>query len=448
MLSVLLPEPSSKPQLTSLYSSSDPYFPSPTALPPTPPLHTVDGNIPRSKGKRRHWAIARNAPARRARDAAIDGEEELPPWKVPHDAHSTDYGVFATLAGHVAQEYRIQDPRADLASEAQLFGVLRHSIDRSVAWRDPSWSRDELDLTANGYWARRGRAAEDYVRDVVYGGVDGLAYVRSLAEFVGQPTDTVRQVLQKPGTALMGVIAQGNAASSGLSSLGMPLAQYVSETVIDPLTDGRHRLLRETSLRLAGLNIPISPATSSQVDRSLHLLPQSARHLVELRQIYTHSLDMAALIHQSDELFKADEEWAGRAYIEEQQKKREEEQRRAEAEEASGSAMQYLAFAIKSHEQAQAAGAAARETGDVLRHALEFSADLIVQLANTRRESDGTKMEVDDEESGSEDPLMRKLRLNLLSLAKRAPLDKISRLPSELVPEAIRQYVPTIEPKS
>lgn len=356
--------------------------------------------------------------------------------------------MFATLAGHVAQEYRIQDPRADLASEAQLFGVLRHSIDRSVAWRDPSWSRDELDLTANGYWARRGRAAEDYVRDVVYGGVDGLAYVRSLAEFVGQPTDTVRQVLQKPGTALMGVIAQGNAASSGLSSLGMPLAQYVSETVIDPLTDGRHRLLRETSLRLAGLNIPISPATSSQVDRSLHLLPQSARHLVELRQIYTHSLDMAALIHQSDELFKADEEWAGRAYIEEQQKKREEEQRRAEAEEASGSAMQYLAFAIKSHEQAQAAGAAARETGDVLRHALEFSADLIVQLANTRRESDGTKMEVDDEESGSEDPLMRKLRLNLLSLAKRAPLDKISRLPSELVPEAIRQYVPTIEPKS
>lgn len=448
MLSVLVPEPSTKPQLTSLYSSSDPYFPSPTALPPTPPLHTVDGNVPRSKGKRRHWTIARNAPARRARDATIDGEEEFPAWKAPHDAHSTDYGVFATLAGHVAHEYRVQNPRADLASEAQLFGVLRHSIDRAVAWRHPSWTQEELDRTSEGYWARRGRAAEDYVQDVVYGGVDGLAYVRSLAEFVSRPTDTVCLNLGTLRTALIDMMVQDNTASPGEGSLGMPLAQYVAETVIDPLTNGRHRLLRETSLRLAGFDTPISPFTASQVERSLHLLPESARLLVELREIYTHSLDMTALIHQSDELFKADEEWAGRAYIEEQQKKREEEQKRAEAAEASGNAMQYLAFAIKSHEQAQAAGAAAQETRDVLRHALEVSADLIVQLANKRKEDEGMKMEVDDEGGAGEDPLMRKLRLNLLSLAKRAPLDKISRLPSDLVPKAIRHIVPTIEPAS
>lgn len=440
VLSVLLPESSTKPQLTSLYSSSDPYFPSPTGLPPTPPLHTVGGNVPRSKGKRRHWTIARNAPARRARDTAVDGEEELPAWKVPHEAHATDYGVFATLTGHMAHEYRVQNPRTDLASEAQLFGILRHSIDRAVAWRHPSWAQDALDLTPDGYWARRGRAAEEYVQDVVYGGVDGLAYVRRLAEFVSGPTDTVWLTVYKLRTSLTGVTAQGEATSSHYSALGRPLAQYVAETVIDPLTDGRHRLLRETSLRLAGLDIPISPSTSAQVDRSLHLLPQSARHLVELREIYTHSLDMTALIHASDELFKADEEWAGRAYIEDQQRKREEEQQRAEAEEASANAMQYLAFAVKSHEQAQAAGVAAQETRGVLQHALEVSADLIVQLANTRREA---TMEVDGE---GEDPLMRKLRLNLLSLAKRAPLDKISRLPSDLVPKAIRHIVPTIEP--
>lgn len=194
VLSVLLPEPATKPLLTSLYASSDPYFPSPTALPTdqtTGPLHTVDSNQPRAKGKRRHWGIVRNAPSRRVKESANDGEEELPAWKIPHAPHSTDYGAFATLTGRIAREYRVQSPGTDLGSEAQLFGALRHSVDRVVMWKEPSWSDDDLDLSSEGYWARRGRTAEDYVRDVVYGGVDGLAYVRSLAEFVGRPTHVV-----------------------------------------------------------------------------------------------------------------------------------------------------------------------------------------------------------------------------------------------------------------
>ena len=43
-----------------------------------------------------------------------------------------------------------------------------------------------------------------------------------------------------------------------------------------------------------------------------------------------------------------------------------------------------------------------------------------------------------------EDPLMRRVRLNLIALAKRAPLDKIARLPAALVPESIRDMVPTV----
>lgn len=198
VLSALLPEPPSKPLVTSLYPSSDPYFPSPTTLPPdqpAPPLHTVDGNQTRAKGKRRHWSIVRNASARRAKDIINEGEEEIPAWKVPHEPHATDYGVFATLAGRVAREYRVQDTGADLGSEAQLFGALRHSVDRAVSWKHPSWSNDDLDLSADGYWARRGHAAEDYVRDVVYGGVDGLAYIRSLAEFVKRPVHEVFNIL-------------------------------------------------------------------------------------------------------------------------------------------------------------------------------------------------------------------------------------------------------------
>jgi bromodomain-containing protein 7 len=240
-------------------------------------------------------------------------------------------------------------------------------------------------------------------------------------------------------------------------ALGMPLARYVEETVIDPLTDGRHCLVREASKRLVDPHTPIDVSTASQVDRSLYVLPHSARALVELRKIYTHLLDMAALIREKDELFKADEVWAGRAHLEEQARLREEEQRHAEAEHeralgdgaGSSSAMQYLAFAIKSHEQAQAAvGALQTESAETLRHALDFSADLIVQLANRAGAppEEDVKSEGDADGEKTEDPLVRQLRLNLLSLAKRAPLDKISRLPSDLVPESIRHIVPTMEP--
>lgn len=47
-----------------------------------------------------------------------------------------------------------------------------------------------------------------------------------------------------------------------------------------------------------------------------------------------------------------------------------------------------------------------------------------------------------------EDPTLRNLRLNLLALAKRAPLDMIARLPLELVPEHIRHYIPMLDSSS
>ena len=44
-----------------------------------------------------------------------------------------------------------------------------------------------------------------------------------------------------------------------------------------------------------------------------------------------------------------------------------------------------------------------------------------------------------------EDPVLKKLRLNLLALAKRAPLDQIMKLPPELVPAHLRHIVPTAD---
>ena len=238
--------------------------------------------------------------------------------------------------------------------------------------------------------------------------------------------------------------ADENEASSALPphrGLGTSLAKYVEDSVVDPLTEGRHRLLRETARRLCISSSRLDPAREAQLDYSLKTLPQAARSLVELRKIATQQLDMGALIKCSDELFIADTVWAGKMYAEEQRRKHEEEQERALEESSDKNALQYLQFAIQSHEQAQA-GAALPETQEMLEHAMEYSANLIVALA--QRAASEIKLE---EEEG-EDPTVRDLRLNLLALSKRAPLDKIARLPPELVPESIRHIVPTIDSRT
>ena len=67
----------------------------------------------------------------------------------------------------------------------------------------------------------------------------------------------------------------------------------------------------------------------------------------------------ALCLRKRDELFLTDDDWAGKQYAEVQKQKRLEEQKRSEAEKeralADGSAhpMQYLRFAIQSHEEAQ-----------------------------------------------------------------------------------------------
>ena len=106
-----------------------------------------------------------------------------------------------------------------------LFGVIRSSLDCSQAVRNvggggedglntaataaPTTTPTSTSSTktprtganslANAYWTtQRAAEAEDYIRDVVYGGVDGLAYVRSLAEFVdGNCLHRVRMVFRE-----------------------------------------------------------------------------------------------------------------------------------------------------------------------------------------------------------------------------------------------------------
>ena len=240
--------------------------------------------------------------------------------------------------------------------------------------------------------------------------------------------------------------------------LGAPLAQYVENTIVDPLTDGRHKLLRDAARELwnlkpsnstniepsaPDLNVGIDAATAAQVEYACTVLPRAARSLVELRKLAGTPIDMAALIKAPDELFLADSEWAGAAYAATQDTDKDKEGN-----------VPY----IQPHDQS----GVQLESRAMLEHALAYAADLIAELAagmngdgsqpQSQGSDDDAPMAVDIDreddrhgrQDGKEDPKMRELRLNLLALAKRAPLDKIARLPADLVPEKIRHIVPTI----
>jgi bromodomain-containing protein 7 len=143
---------------------------------------------------------------------------EVPAWQVAREAHGVDFGCFALLGAELEAEMRrrrfgvgvngttgVVGEKGD-REEDVLLGLVRSSLDCSQAARNvgggddgataaptmaptpaPTFktARTGANLLANAYWtSQRAAEAEDYIRDVVYGGVDGLAYVRSLAEFV------------------------------------------------------------------------------------------------------------------------------------------------------------------------------------------------------------------------------------------------------------------------
>lgn len=240
------------------------------------------------------------------------------------------------------------------------------------------------------------------------------------------------------------------------TALGKPLAQWVDQTVVEPLTGGRHRLLREVALHLHDPLAPIDPAVQKQVEYSLNVLPRATTQLEELHKMAREPIDMASLIRAPTELFLAEDVWAGAAFKAQRQREREEARDRALAEEPGKNAAEYLAFAIESHKQAEAAVAPGlTDDAEVLAHALQYSADVIAQRG--ARPDEDIEMEPaaeaeeardvpgDAEGQADEDPVLRKLRLNLLALAKRAPLDQIAKLPTDLVPEYIRHVVPTTD---
>jgi bromodomain-containing protein 7/9 len=237
-------------------------------------------------------------------------------------------------------------PPEVLATQERLFEVLHTGLENAV--------RSQIDTNQT-------TAAESWLREIVYGGFDGLAYMRSVAEFVTPNPDT-------------------NESASNTS-----LPEYVDAMLINELTGRRHQIVEAA---LTG-------------DRVSDQKPLISTLTPELPVIPTAQLDLGSLISAPNELFDAENAWAG---------------------------------------------AGVNEDSAVLARALTHASRLLERLNAKRTEGGTTEMEVDSEENaGKERDLETELRMNLIALAKRAPLDQIARMPPELVPPHLRHVVPTIE---
>ncbi|KAG7098803.1 hypothetical protein E1B28_000708 [Marasmius oreades] len=406
VLSALVPDTRTRPYLSPLYPpllpTNDHYpshsqTPQPLAQFPTavnlswdrPPI----SDLPSERStKFRYWNIQRNANNRgRAKDRDEERDEnDESDWKVGREAHTTDFGSFAILAAEIAEEMKRRGTFKD--EEEGTFSLLRDSLDPELVNRPPE--KNIAISPLQHYWSvNRAIEGESYIRDVVYGGSSGLAYVRSVAEFLTPPEDI------------------SSATVSDVS--GFHLAAFAERNVVDPLTETRHSLLRETPRCMRLLTRPKNlgrlkvDKVTSQVAKSMHVYPVATQALLALQQIRFHKIDMSSLIQSPDELFLSDEEWVGKN-LEESDK---------DVMDADGQPPTVRMDRVLSY---------------VSRAILENSR----KLASASGGKSGS-------EEGGEDANMRHIRLNLLALAKRAPLDTIARLPKELVPEQIRQYIPT-----
>ena len=144
---------------------------------PTPPYPPPPAT---KTAKRKYWNVNRYNPQRVHKNKEKEEEDNIPPLQIPRDAHTLDFGPYAGLVGTLAEG----DVRTFLGSENSIVDAIRRSADdHTAAAAVDKPGQDE-------YWNTKAAAeAQGYLRDVVYGGLEGLAYVRSLAEFVSPPVE-------------------------------------------------------------------------------------------------------------------------------------------------------------------------------------------------------------------------------------------------------------------
>ncbi|KIY64849.1 hypothetical protein CYLTODRAFT_401358 [Cylindrobasidium torrendii FP15055 ss-10] len=384
ILSALVPDPLTRPQMSLLWPPPPPLQPTESrATSATPAPQPLAGpsslgsvalppkrepHIPPVPPEKKHWIVQTSYSSRGFKKE----EPERIPEKLERPVHTVDWGSFALLSAEMSEELKRRG-----ITDNDGIDLVRESLDPE----DNSKKRKRDD--AHKYWnLERAAQGEDYLRDVVYGGVDGYAYVRSLAEFVKRPKTEEYRI---PDEEL---------------ELGMPLAKYVEQQIVDPLTEGKHGMLRETA-RLLGTqrdeDVVMSMEPGAWDDSKILAQIQLSEMVQPLLNVRGQKLDMGSLMREPADLDVSEREWDG----------------------------------LKFRREGKI------ETQDELGQILGDTGDMLARLASQTSSNDVAE--------GSESAETRRLRMNLLALAKRLPVTMISPLEKRLVAENVRNILPTIE---
>jgi bromodomain-containing protein 7 len=212
------------------------------------------------------------------------------------------------------------------------------------------------------------------------------------------------------------------------------LTEWVKKNIVDHLTNGNHAILLQTSDGLQDLMESIGTAVSTQITRSRYLYPQATEQMQELLRIYAQQIDMTCLLKNPAELLASDCEWLRGIVASQDVSSVKQEEDDSKAVVDDGQKMNY--GSPFEHDRSIAM---IHETSELMTVALNNVAEGIIEL-NRYHQQHGGKVENGDavDEEASE---LRDIRMHLISLAKRAPLNQIAGLPPDLVPPTLRQYV-------
>lgn len=172
--------------------------------------------------------------------------------------------------------------------------------------------------------------------------------------------------------------------------LGMSLRDYVRTKTLCELTNGLHAYIKPGSTSSTGLKI----------EQNLHILQVLAQSSMKI--------DVSSLIRDPNDLIKADNLWAGRA---------------------------------SDHDQ---------ELKEDWAFALDYAADLICGISDSLAAEPTMKLKIESQDNNKRkaneeatkadlSERMTDVRMNLLALAKRAPLHTLAPIREDLVPNFLRE---------
>lgn len=336
--------------------------------------------------------------------------------------HTLDYGSYGLLPGLLAQAggVSISHAAAALSTDERMRAYIRAALEAENPTSSPS-SRDKV------YWTdARARDAAEHIRDAVHGGIDGFAYARSVAEFVGTPS----------------LIAEDESAPAPTSDasypLGKPLSAYVHQTVVEPLTGGRLRVVQAAQDALANPG-GASPELRKQIEASTLLHPHLATIAALLRRMGAQPADMADLIRPTKRPREGGVEGGAMKKRKGEEGEGIEENGKVKTEDDDVNMDEPEDKLDTSFHESQPEDASVQydlSDSSGIARALTFVADSLVAYEHRRKSEArtiGSRVKTEGDGGGAvavaEDETLRRARICLLALARVAPSTAVSNVP-------------------